>query len=63
MKLKRFGALIGAVLLVVLYLTTLILAIIGSPEMMNLLKVSVFLTFFIPIMLYAFLLMNRFFHK
>lgn len=63
MNLKRFGAIVGIILLAGLYLITLILAIIGSDEMMNMLKASVFLTFFIPVMLYAFILMNKFFHK
>lgn len=63
MNLKRFGAIVGIILLAGLYITTLILALIGSDEMINMLKASVFLTFFIPVMLYAFILMNKFFHK
>lgn len=63
MNLKRFGAIAGIILLGALYLITLILALIGSPEMMNMLKASLFLTFFIPVMLYAFILMNNFLHK
>lgn len=63
MNLKRFGALVGVILLVCLYIMTLILALIGSPQTMNMLKASFFLTFFIPVMIYAFVLMDKFLHK
>lgn len=63
MNLKRFGALVGVILLVCLYVITLILALIGSPQTANMLKASFFLTFFIPIMIYAFVLMDNFLRK
>lgn len=62
-NLKRFGALVCAVLLVVLYLTTLILALMGSEQMMNMLKASIFLTFFIPVMLYTYIFIYKLIHK
>lgn len=63
MNLKRFGALVGVILIVGVYVTTLVLALIGSPQTANMLKASFFLTFFIPIMAYAFVLMDKFLRK
>lgn len=63
MNLKRFGALVGVILLVCLYVITLILALIGSPQTTTMLKASFFLTFFIPVMIYAFVLMDKFLRR
>ena len=47
-KLKRIFALIGAVLLVVLYVCTLIFALIGAPWADVMLKASIGATILIP---------------
>lgn len=60
MNLKRFGALIGVFLLVSMYLTTLLLAIFGSPDTLNMFKASIFATVLIPVLLYAYIMIYRF---
>lgn len=59
MNLKRIAALIGALLLVGLYLSTLVFALMGSPNSKNLLMASVFCTIAIPVFLYAWQLACR----
>ena len=58
-KLKRIFALIGAVLLVVLYVCTLIFALIGAPCADVMLKASIGATILIPVLLYGMILMAR----
>ena len=58
-KLKRIFALIGAVLLVVLYVCTLIFALIGAPWADVMLKASIGATILIPVLLYGMILMAR----
>lgn len=56
---KRFLALLGVVLLVLLYLSTLIFALMDSELATGLFKVSVVGTIIIPVLLYGILLFHR----
>ncbi len=51
-KLKRILAIIGIILLVGLYATTLIIAIIGGPNLMTYLTVSIAATILIPVLIF-----------
>jgi len=53
-KIKQVLAIIGIVLLVGLYVSTLVFALMKSEFATSMLKVSIFATTMIPIMLYAF---------
>ncbi len=57
--LKRIMALLGAILLTALYLSTLVFALLDSPLFSELLKLSVAATIFLPVMLYACILFVR----
>ena len=57
MKLKRILAMAGVIILAALYISTLVLALIGSPMAMRLLIVAVFCTIVIPVMIHLFLMM------
>lgn len=58
-KMKRISAITGVIILVGLYLLTFISALFTTPATAGLFKVSVFCTVFIPLMLYAYLLVYR----
>lgn len=58
-KIKRILALLGAVSLILLYLCTLIFALLDAPIFQDLLKASVAATILIPVLLYGFLLFCR----
>ncbi|MCR5735297.1 MAG: hypothetical protein K6G22_11900 [Lachnospiraceae bacterium] len=58
-RLKRILALIAAVLLALMYLSTLIFALLRSPHYMELLRASIALTLILPALLYAYLLIYR----
>lgn len=58
-KAKRVLALIGAILLICLYGSTLVLALIDSPASANLFKASIAATVFIPVLIYAYILTAR----
>ena len=60
---KRAGALIVVFLLVSLYITTLICAVIGSDFANSMLQASVFGTIFLPVILYAYLYLFKVFNK
>lgn len=62
-NLKRILALIGCILLCLMYISTLVFAIIDSPAAMGLFKLSIALTILIPVLLYVFLLFYRLNHK
>ena len=62
-KMKRILALAGAVLLAGLYLITLILAFADPTASKDWLKASVVCTVVIPIFLYAYLLIYRYWKK
>ena len=58
-KFKRFFALTGAVLLILLYVSTLVFALIDHPAAIGLLKASVTCTILLPVLLYAYALVYR----
>lgn len=58
-KTKRILALTGAALLILLYISTLVFALIDSPLTDGLLAASVGATILIPVLLYGFLLFCR----
>lgn len=62
-KTKRILALIGAVFLAALYLSTLIFALMKSELAVSLLKISVFCTIVIPVLLYGYILIYRVLNK
>ena len=59
MNKKRIMAILAIVLLVGLYVSTLVFALIDSPITTTLLEISVAGTIFIPVVLYAFILLLR----
>lgn len=58
-KIKRFVALAGAVLLVLLYLCTLIFSLMEGELAQGLLRASIFATVAVPVLLYAIGLIYR----
>ena len=58
-KTKRILALVIVVLLVLLYLSTLVFALLDAPVFTSLLKASVAATILLPVLLYGFLLFHR----
>lgn len=53
-KIKRIIALLGVILLFALYISTIVLACIGSEEALNLLKTAIYATIVLPILLWAY---------
>lgn len=60
---KRILAIIGVCILVGLYASTLIFALIGSELSTNLLKAAVACTILLPILLYGYMLLYRLLKK
>lgn len=60
---KQVIAITGVVLLAGMYVTSLILAIIGSPVALNLLRMSFLATIIVPIVIYVFLMFYKLSHK
>ena len=58
-KTRRILALIGVVLLAILYLSTLILALFDRSETLVFFKISIVGTIFIPAIIYAHLLISN----
>lgn len=54
MKAKRIAALIGVILLVLLYISTLVFALINSPLSIMMFKASVTMTIVIPVLIAGF---------
>lgn len=59
MNIKRILALSGAALLVMLYLSTLIFALLDHPASQNFLAAALFCTIVIPAVLYGYLIVIR----
>ena len=57
---KRIFAVIGIVLLIALYATTLVLAFVDPTADKSLFKAALFLCVVVPIMIYAYILTYRF---
>lgn len=62
-KSKRIFAIIGVVILAGLYVSTLILALIGSEQTTSLLKAAIACTILLPILLYGYILLYRLLKK
>ena len=60
-KVRRILALIGAILLVGMYLATMLLAIFGNADSKGWLMASIVMTVLIPVLLYAMQLIARVF--
>lgn len=60
---KRVGALIVVFLLISLYVTTLVCAVIGSDFAVSMLQASIFGTIFLPVILYVYLYLFKVFNK
>lgn len=58
-KVKQIFAILAIVLLVGLYLSTLIFALIGSSDAMVLFKASIFSTVVIPVLIWAYSMIFR----
>lgn len=58
-KVKRVLAVIGVVILVALYVTTLVSAILATPATKDFFMASLIATIMIPILLYVYLLIYR----
>lgn len=56
---KRILALAAAILLFAMYACTLIFALIGSPNALNLLWASIACTIILPVLLYGYMLVYR----
>ena len=56
---KRILALIGVIILFFMYLSTLIFALMDSPNTMGFFKASIACTIFIPVLLYAIMLFAK----
>lgn len=62
-KTRQILAMIGVIVLVVLYALTLITAIFDSTKTMGYFKVSVAMTILVPVLLYAYTLLYRLLKK
>lgn len=60
MKLKRILAIAGIIVLLGLYLSTLVFALMGSPDSKNWLMASLFCTIVLPMVLYAYQLFLKY---
>ena len=60
---KRIFAIIAIVLLAGMYLTTLIFSLLNSELSFGLFKASLLLTFIVPCLLYAMILIYKFLNK
>lgn len=53
-KVKRIIALLGVILLLALYISTVVLACIGSENALNLLRAAIYATIVVPVLLWAY---------
>lgn len=58
-KMKRILALAAVILLILLYLSTLVFALLDAPVFTALLKASVAATILLPVLLYGILMFHR----
>lgn len=59
-SMKRIFAISGIIILVALYASTLVFALLDSPQTYHLLKISIGLTILIPVLLWIYIAMFRF---
>ena len=62
-KHKRKIAAAGALILILLYISTIIFAFIDSPLATKLLGISVSATIILPVIFYAIIMVNRLIHR
>ena len=62
-KAKQVLAVAGIIFLVILYLSTLVCAIIDSTETMRMFKASIFATVVIPVLIWAYTFIYKLTHK
>jgi len=62
-KIKQILAIVGIVILVLLYVSTLIFAILDNPSTMRMLGLSIVMTIFIPTLIWIFEVFFRISHK
>lgn len=58
-KMRRIAAWLGIIVLVALYLSTLVFALIGTETARTLLKFSILSTFVLPVLMYGYLLIYK----
>lgn len=58
-KIKRILAIAGVILLALLYIATLIFAMIGSEDAMNWFRASIYATVVIPVLIWAYNMIYR----
>ena len=58
-KLKRITALIGIIVLLGLYISTVVLACIGSDTALRLLRAAIYATIVLPVLLWAYSMIYR----
>lgn len=58
-KIKQILAILGCILLVGLYVSTLVFALIGSKDTMNLFRASVYATVVVPVLIWAYSFIYR----
>lgn len=58
-KIKQILAMAGVIFLIALYVSTLILALIGSERALQLLRVDVYATIVVPVLLWAYSFIYR----
>lgn len=58
-KSKRILAMLGVILLVLMYIITLIAALFSSPSFKGLFTASIYCTFVIPLFLYVYMLIYK----
>ncbi|HKM21444.1 MAG TPA: hypothetical protein VJZ01_05330 [Lachnospiraceae bacterium] len=63
MKIKRILAIIGVVLLVLMYLSTLFFAIFDDPNTYQWFRASIAATIIVPVVIYGYILIYKLFSK
>ncbi len=59
MGIKRIAAIVGIVLLVLLYVSAFVLAVMNHPDSGRMLMAAIVSTVFIPVLIHLFLMMNN----
>lgn len=62
-KAKRILALLGCIILLALYVSTLVFALIGSENAINCFRASIYATIVVPVLVWAYTLIYRLLKK
>lgn len=62
-KIKQILAISGCILLIALYVSTLVFALIGSSDAMNLFRASIYATIVVPVLIWAYSFIYRLLKK